>query len=174
LGDCLAEKAIAIIGANLVRAVEHPNDLAARVAMSLGAMLAGLAFSNVGVALVHALEYPIGGATHCSHGAGNGMLLPYVMRYHLSVRQKEFARIAALLGEDTAGLTQAEAAERAIAAIVRLNRAIGIPARLGELGARKEQIPEFAEKALGIARIIRVNPRKPTVSEVVELLNEAY
>jgi alcohol dehydrogenase class IV len=174
LGDCLAEKAIAIIGANLVRAVEHPNDLAAREAMSLGAMLAGLAFSNVGVALVHALEYPIGGATHCSHGAGNGMLLPYVMRYHLSVRQKEFARIAALLGEDTAGLTQAEAAERAIAAIVRLNRAIGIPARLGELGARKEQIPEFAEKALGIARIIRVNPRKPTVSEVVELLNEAY
>ena len=75
-----------------------PNDLAAREAMSLGAMLAGLAFSNVGVALVHALEYPIGGATHCSHGAGNGMLLPYVMRYNLPARRTEFARVAAAAG----------------------------------------------------------------------------
>ena len=83
--------------------------------MSLGAMLAGLAFSNVGVALVHALEYPLGGATHCSHGAGNGLLLPYVMRYNLPARQREFARIAQLLGEDTAGLSEAQAAERAVA-----------------------------------------------------------
>ena len=55
--------------------------------LSLAALLAGLAFSNVGVALVHALEYPVGGATHCSHGCGNGLLLPYVMRYNRSVRE---------------------------------------------------------------------------------------
>ncbi len=135
LGDLLAERAIATIGANLVRAVEHPSDLAAREAMSLGALLAGLAFSNVGVALVHALEYPLGGATHCSHGAGNGMLLPYVMRYNMPARQREFGRIAQLLGEDTRGLSEAQAGERAVAAVERLNRAIGIPARLRELGA---------------------------------------
>ena len=174
LGDCLAEKAIQIIGANLVRAVEHPADLAAREAMSLGAMLAGLAFSNVGVALVHALEYPIGGATHCSHGAGNGMLLPYVMRYNLRARQREFAKVAQLLGEDVSKLSEADAAERAVVAIETLNRAIGIPARLSELGAKREQIPDFAAKALGIARLIRVNPRVPNVPEMIELLNEAY
>lgn len=174
LGDCLAEKAISIIGAKLVQAVENPSDLAAREAMSLGAMLAGLAFSNVGVALVHALEYPIGGATHCSHGAGNGMLLPYVMRYNLPVRQRAFARVAQLLGEDTAGLSEPQAAERAIRAIEKLNRTIGIPARLRDLGAKREQIPEYAEKSLNITRIVRVNPRVPTVPEVIELLNEAY
>jgi len=174
LGDCLAEKAISIIGKNLVRAVEHPSDLAAREAMSLGAMLAGLAFSNVGVALVHALEYPLGGATHCSHGAGNGLLLPYVMRYNLPARRREFARIAELLGEDTSGLSEAQAAERAIGAIERLNRTIGIPTRLRELGTRQEQIPEMAQKALGIARLIRVNPRVPNVSDMVQLLNDAY
>ena len=54
--------------------------------MALGATLAGMAFSNVGVAVVHALEYPVGGATHCSHGAGNGLLLPYVMRFNLPAR----------------------------------------------------------------------------------------
>ena len=126
--------------------------------MSLGAALAGLAFSNVGVALVHALEYPLGAATHCSHGAGNGMLLPYVMRYNLPVREKELARLAQLLGEDTSGMSTIEAAESAVTSIERLNRTIGIPTRLSELGAGREQIPQFAEKALGIARLIRVNP----------------
>jgi alcohol dehydrogenase class IV len=174
LGDCLAAKAIELIGANLPRAVEQPDDLAAREEMSLGAMLAGLAFSNVGVALVHALEYPIGGATHCSHGAGNGMLLPYVMRYNLPHRERELARVAQLLGEDTGGLSQHEAAERAIGAIQKLNRRIGIPSRLRELGAQREQIPQYAEKGLKIARIVRVNPRVPKLGEVIQLLNEAY
>ncbi|MEX2113982.1 MAG: iron-containing alcohol dehydrogenase [Pirellulales bacterium] len=174
LADCLAEKAITLIGANLRRAVEHPDDLQAREAMALGALLAGLAFSNAGVAMVHALEYPLGGVTHCSHGAGNGLLLPYVMRYNLPVRQQALARVAQLLGEDTSSLTEQQAAERSITSIQRLNRAIGIPGRLRELGATREQIPEMAEKALTIGRIVRVNPRVPTLGEMIELLNEAY
>src|SRR5439155_25001433 len=130
LGDCLAEKAIALIGRNLRRAVQHGEDLAAREGMSLGATLAGLSFSNVGVALVHALEYPVGGATHCSHGAGNGLLLPFVMRFNLPVRRQEFATIARLLGEEVTGLDEGEAAERAITAVERLRADIGIPPRL--------------------------------------------
>src|SRR5262249_9904898 len=116
LGDCLAGKAIRLIGENLRRAVANGNDLEAREGMALGATLAGMAFSNVGVAAVHALEYPVGGATHCSHGAGNGLLLPFVMRFNLSARRKEFATIARLLGEDVAGLDEHQAAERAGAA----------------------------------------------------------
>ena len=64
------------------------DDLEAREGMALGATLAGMAFSNVGVAVVHALEYPVGGATHCSHGAGNGLLLPFVMRFNLPARRR--------------------------------------------------------------------------------------
>jgi alcohol dehydrogenase len=71
-------------------------------------------------------------------------------------------------------LSEDQAAARAVTAIETLNLKIGIPARLRDLGARKEQIPEFAQKALGIARIIRVNPRVPKLEEVVGLLNEAY
>src|SRR5437870_5340259 len=111
LGDCFAEKAIALVGAYLRRAVARGDDLEAREGMALAATLAGLAFSNVGVAAVHALEYPLGGATHCSHGAGNGLLLPSVMRYNLPVRRKEIANIARLLGADVSGLGQAKAAD---------------------------------------------------------------
>ncbi|MGE5191542.1 MAG: iron-containing alcohol dehydrogenase [Deltaproteobacteria bacterium] len=174
LGDLLAERAIELIGANLRRACSNGHDLAAREAMALGATLAGVAFSNVGVAVVHALEYPIGGATHCSHGAGNGLLLPFVMRFNLPARVGRFARIAELLGENVAGLEEPAAAERAIAAVERLKTDIGIPQRLRDLGATQEQLPVFAEKAFAVKRILRVNPRPVTAEDLEGILRSAW
>src|SRR5205814_7172927 len=125
---------------HLRRAVAEGKNLEAREGMALAATLAGLAFSNVGVAVVHALEYPVGGAVHCSHGAGNGLLLPYVMRFNLPARVKEFAAIARLLGEDVRGLTEREAAELAVAAVDRLRRDIGVPGRLRDLRVQAGQL----------------------------------
>lgn len=167
LGDLMAEKAIHLVGQYLRRAVRDGNDLEARDGMALGATLAGLAFSNVGVALVHAMEYPIGGAVHCSHGLGNGLLLPYVMRFNLPARPREFAAIARLLGEEPI-------AERAISAVERLRADIGIPARLRDIGVREEQLGSFAEKAAGIRRILRVNPRLPSVEDVAGIYRAAF
>jgi alcohol dehydrogenase class IV len=96
------------------------------------------------------------------------------MRYNLSGRVTQFARIAQLLGEDTSGLDEGQAAERAIAAVERLKAAIGIPARLRDLGVSPEQLPLFAEKAFGIKRILRVNPRVPNVHEVEEVYRAAW
>jgi alcohol dehydrogenase class IV len=174
LGDVLAEKAIALIGANLRRAVARGDDLEAREGMALGATLAGMAFSNVGVAVVHALEYPVGGATHCSHGAGNGLLLPYVMRFNLPARRREFATIARLLGEGVAGLDEQTAAEVAVTAVERLRADIGVPQRLRDLGLAQAQLRAFAEKAFSIQRILRVNPRPVTTDDLEGILRAAY
>jgi alcohol dehydrogenase class IV len=174
LGDLLAEKAIALIGRHLRRAVANGNDLEAREGMALGAMLAGMAFSNVGVAAVHAMEYPVGGAVHCSHGAGNGLLLPAVMRFNLPARVPQFAAIAKLLGEDVLGLTAAQAAERSVTAVERLRDDIGIPRRLRDLGVTESQLRPFAEKAFGIRRILRVNPRPVTVDDLEGIYRAAY
>jgi alcohol dehydrogenase class IV len=174
VGDVFAERAIALIGANLRRAVADGNDLDAREGMALGATLAGLSFSNVGVAVVHALEYPVGGTVHCSHGCGNGLLLPYVMRFNLPARPRELATIARLLGEDVTGLDERSAAERAVSAVERLRNDVGIPARLRDLGVREEQLRPFAEKAFGIKRILRVNPRPVTVEELTGILRSAF
>jgi alcohol dehydrogenase class IV len=167
MGDLVAEKAIRLVGQYLRRAVKDGSDLEAREGMALAATLAGLAFSNVGVAVVHALEYPIGGAVHCSHGCGNGLLLPFVMRFNLSARPREFAEIARLLGEEPI-------AERAITAVERLRADIGIPPRLSDIGVRDEQLRPFAEKAIGIRRILRVNPRAVTVEDLHAILQAAY
>ncbi|MCH7726104.1 MAG: iron-containing alcohol dehydrogenase [Planctomycetes bacterium] len=174
LGDCLAEKAIQLIGQHLRIAVNEPDNLVAREGMSLAATLAGLAFSNCGVALVHALEYPLGGALHCSHGAGNGLLLPFVMRFNLPERTKTFARIATLLGEDVAGLDQSSAAERAITAVEKLRGDIGIPQSIREIGGTEDQLPTFAEKAFALKRLQWVNPRESTLRDFEDILKAAF
>ena len=174
LGDVLAEKAISLIGRHLVAAVNEAGNREARDAMALAATMAGLAFSNCGVALVHALEYPLGGAVHCSHGAGNGMLLPYVMQYNLPEREAKLAKIATLLGADVSSLSQTAAAQTAIDTIVKLRAEIGIPHRIRDFGECEDQLPAFASKAFGIKRLMDVNPRRPTEGDLLAILKSAY
>lgn len=174
LGEILAERAIGLVGQHLARAVADGKDRAAREGMSLAATLAGMAFSNCAVAVVHALEYPLGGAVHVSHGAGNGLLLPYVMRFNLPAREAEFARIAQLLGADTAGKTSRAAAEGAIDAVFALRRAIGIPDKLRELGVTEAMLPILASKAFAIKRLMNTNPRQPTEEDLLGILKEAF
>jgi alcohol dehydrogenase class IV len=162
------------VGRHLVTAVHEPDNLAAREGMALAATLAGLAFSNCGVALVHAMEYPLGGILHCSHGGGNGLLLPHVMRFNLPERVPQLARIAALLGEDVAGLSPADAAHRAIDAVHRLNEQIGVPRTIRDLGGTEDQLPMFAEKAFAVKRLMLMNGRRPTGDDVVEIYRAAF
>jgi len=174
LGDCLADKAIELVGQHLLHAVREPANTAAREGMALAATLAGLAFSNCAVALVHGLEYPLGGALHVSHGAGNGLLLPHVMRFNLPGREATFARIARLLGESTVGLSDAEAAERAITAVDRLREAIGVPGRIRDLGGTAEQLPTFAAKAFAIKRLLTMNPREASEADLLRIYQAAF
>jgi alcohol dehydrogenase class IV len=174
MGDLCAEKAITLVGKYLRRAVNDGHDLDAREGMALAALLAGLAFSNVGVALVHAMEYPVGGAVHCSHGAGNGLLLPYVMRFNLSAKLRAYAEIASMLGENVTGSSERAAAEKAVAAVEKLRNDIGVPQRLRDIGVKPEQLRTLAEKAAGIKRILRVNPRSVTVDDIEGIFKDAY
>jgi alcohol dehydrogenase class IV len=174
LGECLAEKAIQLIARHLAEAVHNGQNLAAREAMHLGSLLAGLAFSNIGVALVHALEYPIGGAVHCSHGCGNGLLLPYVMEFNKPTRLETLARVAELMGLTAAGQTVEAAADAAIQAVRDLRRQIGIPDRLRDIGVLEAQLGGFAQAAFGIKRMLRVNPRQATAQDLEGILRAAY
>jgi alcohol dehydrogenase len=145
--------------------------------MALAATLGGLAFSNAGVALVHAMEYPVGGAVHVSHGAGNGLLLPYVMRFNLPKRVLDTARIGLLLNgpQPTDRATHDEAAERTIREIEHLRAEIGIPTRLRDIGVREEMLPGFAAKAFAIKRLMRVNPRMPqSEDEILGIYRAAF
>jgi alcohol dehydrogenase len=174
LADVLAERAITLIGANLRTAVREPGNRAAREAMALAATIAGLAFSNGAVAAVHALEYPLGALYHCSHGAGNGLMLPHVMRHNLPVRKAELTRIATLLGVQTEKMSVDEAAHAAIEAVASLRNDIGVPQTLRELGGKPEDIPTIAEKAFAIKRLMGTTPVAPTVESLKTILEAAW
>ncbi|MBT4868414.1 MAG: iron-containing alcohol dehydrogenase [Planctomycetaceae bacterium] len=173
LADVLAERAIELVGRHLRSAVEDGNDLEAREGMALAATLAGMAFSNVGVAVVHALEYALNQAAHTPHGTGCGLLLPFVMRFNASARLTQMSRIAELLGEDIAGLDAETAANRAVTAVERLKADIGIPTGMSEVGVTAEQVPEMAKAAFGVKRILRVNPRSVTQDDLESILQSA-
>ena len=174
LADMFAEKAIELIGLHLSDAVRDGANRKAREGMALAATLAGVAFSNAGVALVHALEYPLGGALHCSHGVGNGLLLPHVMRFNLPDRRATLARVAALLGEPVDGMSTEQAAEQAIVGVERLQMEAGIPRRIRDLGGTREQLPDFAEKSFAIKRLLSVNPRRASLQDLIEIFQAAY
>ena len=171
-GDLIAEQAIRLIAKSLVKAVHEPDNKEARDDMALAATLAGIAFSNCGVALVHALEYPLGGMLHCSHGAGNGLLLPFVMRFNLPQRKEKFAKIAEFLGIQATGDVDGMA-DKAIAAVEQLKRDIGIPERIRDIGGTEEQLATFAEKAFALKRLLWVNPRKASLEDLLGILKAA-
>ena len=173
IGELMAEEAIALVARYLPAAVHEPENKVAREKMALAASLAGLAFSNCGVAVVHALEYPIGGRVHCSHGAGNGLLLPYVMRYNLPKREAKLARIAELFNPIGDHGSDMEAALVAIRKVEQLKSFIGIPERLTSLGVTEEMLPEFADKSIAISRLMNINPRTPTRDDLLQILREA-
>jgi alcohol dehydrogenase class IV len=174
LSDVLVERAIELIGRYLRRAVYQPGDLEAREEMHLASLLAGMAFSNAGLTAVHALEYPVGVATGCTHGAGNGLFLPYVMEYNIPACPDRLATVALLLGEDVGGLPTWQAAEQAVEAVQRLKAEIGIPLNLRDLGIEKEELRPLAEATLEVARLVEANPRPLDADSLEGILRRAW
>ena len=168
IADLFALEAIRLVGLHLDRAVHEPTNRDARNGMALAATLGGLAFSNAGVALTHAMEYPVGGAVHVSHGAGNGLLLPHVMRFNASVCASTIAQLGPSLDVSTD-------ADAVIARIEALSAAVGIPRTLRDLGVTSAMLPDFAEKAFAVKRLMRVNPRMPTApAELLAVYEAAF
>ncbi len=174
LADLLAEQAITLVGRYLRRAVYQGGDLEAREGMHLASLLAGMAFSNAGLNAVHALEYPVGVATGCTHGAGNGLLLPYVMEYNAPACPEKLATVARLLGEEVERLPAWNAAEMAVGAVQRLQAAVGIPVRLRELGVQESDLPGLAEATLPLTRLLRLNPRPLDAGTLEKILRRAW
>ena len=175
IGDLYAEKAIRLVAQHLRSVFEEPASLTNRTQMCLAATLAGAAFSNCGVVLAHALEYPIGAAYRCPHGAGNGIVLPEVMRFWLPERRSRMARIAELMGVDGAtAMEEQEAAEAAIDAVISLRETVELPAKLSEIGAKAEDIPELAAAAFSLKRLLALSPRTTSLEDLTKILESCF
>lgn len=167
VSEPLAIRAIELIGANLRRAYRDGSDLEAREGMLLGSLLAGMAFANAGTGIVHALQYPLGARTHTAHGLGNALLLPAAMRFNADVRAREFASIATALGCEPSP-------HAAVTAVRSLADDLDIPTNLQAIGVDEADLPTMATQAIGIERLIRLNPRTVTVTDLETILRDAW
>jgi alcohol dehydrogenase class IV len=163
-----------LIVGNLRTVVNNGSDEEARNHMSEGALLAGIAFGNAGVAAVHALAYPLGARFHTSHGAANGLLLPYVMECNLPANLPKYAVIAQMLTEETKGLSLRERGERGVKAVKALIADIGIPLHLRDLGVPEEALEGMAIATMDVTRLLDNNPRKLTLDDVRGIWRNAW
>jgi alcohol dehydrogenase len=173
LAEPIALRAAGCLGPWLPVAVESPGEREARREVALGALLAGVAFGSAGCHLGHAIQYPIGALTKTPHGLGTGLLLPYVID---AIRPVDgMAERLAELDAALEHIPRAEAsAERLVARVVELNRAIGVPATLAEIGVTRDQLPRIAELALASQRLIAIAPVEPTLDAVRPIVERAY
>jgi alcohol dehydrogenase class IV len=174
MSDILATKAITAIAKFLPTAVGQPKDREARQEMALASLLAGMAFSAAGTAAVHALQYPVGEATHTPHGLGNAVLLPTVMRNITPSRITEMAFIARSLDPSLNSKSDADAASRAAELVEQLGAKVGIPKGLRALGVKKEQLPQLAKMASTVRRLLDNSPVPFDESGLLRLLDEAF
>jgi alcohol dehydrogenase class IV len=176
LTDMLALQAARLIGAHLRRAVSAPDDEQAREAMMLGATLAGAAFSNASVALVHGMSRPVGAHFHLAHGLSNALLLPAVTRFSVGGAPARYATIAREMGLAQAGDSDDAACERLVEELDRLNADLEIPS-LSRAGVEREHfervVEDMAQAALDSGSP-GFNPQPSTKEEIVALYHEAY
>jgi alcohol dehydrogenase class IV len=157
--------------------VTDGGDEEAREALMLGAMLAGAAFSNASVALVHGMSRPIGAHFHVPHGLSNAVLLPTVTRWSVGGAPERYATIARSMGLAGASASDAEATTRLVDELDALNADLGVP-RLGELEGVEREHFDRVKGAMAEAAVASgspgFNPRVPTAQEIVALYDEAW
>jgi alcohol dehydrogenase len=173
LSDHLACKALQLLTANLLPACRDGQDLAARSAMLLGAMLAGQAFANAPVGGVHALAYPIGGVFHVPHGLSNALVLPHVLRFNAQAAAQQYAELGQLVGLEPVGSVE-EQAEAFIAYLVRLARDAGLPANLQAVGIDVGDLAGLAADAMKQERLLINNPCAIDETSALEIYRRAF
>lgn len=162
------------IARSLRGAVRDGSDADARADMSYGSVLAGLAFSHAGNAGPHALQYPIGAATHTPHGLGVGLLLPYALTAARDVIGDRLATLARVCGLDVSGASEMEAADAFVPWLGGLLSDIGIPASLAEIGVDRADLPRFAEMASGVTRLVQNHPGPTDIASLTAILESAW
>jgi alcohol dehydrogenase class IV len=169
----LAIEAIRMIGKNLTKAFFVGSDMASREHMLMASMMAGAAFAQSRLGNVHAISHTLGGVFNIAHGIANAVLLPFVMRFNLPACPEQMRDIAEALGEDTYQIPVTEAAEKAIAAVIKLNKSLNIPLNIKDLGVSLDQLSKLVEDSMKSGNVL-INPRLTKPADIKLIIENAY
>ncbi|HLP14866.1 MAG TPA: alcohol dehydrogenase-like regulatory protein ErcA [Bacteroidota bacterium] len=170
--DMNALSAISLVADNLIPAIENPGKIGYRNNMMLGSLLAGLAFSNASLGLVHAMAHSIGGLLGSPHGLCNALLLDHVVEFNYPAAAERYDRIGLAMGLDMNGCAKEKRRDVLLDGISRLRTRVGITTTLGALGITREDIPQLSANAY-IDPCFATNPRTSDVQEIARVYERA-
>ena len=174
ISDALALYAIRLVSGYLQNAVENGSDMVSRGQMQIAALLAGWAFSNSLLGMVHAMAHSLGAVMGLPHGLANGLCLPHVMRFNLEEIPDLMSDIAEAMGVNVRGMDPKEAGEAGIKEIEALIEKVGLPKKLREVGVTEQDIQKSSALAMSDGSIV-YNPRMVMDSqEVLEVFKKAF
>lgn len=168
VSNIFATKAAQDIIATLPAACENGQDLKARETMLNASMVAGMAFTNVSLGIVHSMAHTIGSYFHVAHGLADAILLPYVMAFNRgeAYAGEAYDKLAASIGSDD--LTET---------IKDLNKKVGIPSALKAVIEDEAAFMGMMDKLTEGAKAdgcTKTNPIIPTEEQLKELYIKAY
>ena len=169
--DAMAEKAMELIGKNIRRFVARRTDLEAAEAMLTGSLFAGIAFSYARLGNVHAMSHPVSAFYNVPHGVANGILFPYVVKYNEEAAFEKYRKIYNNISTEK---KSAEEFSKGMLeqAVRELNKQLGIPAKLSDVGVTREHFSQMTEDAMKSGNIA-VNPRKTGSEDILGIYEEA-
>lgn len=185
ISDAFAAAAMELIRNNIVTAVSDGGNKDVRLAMANAALLAGLAFSNSMVGIVHATAHATGGVCHVPHGIANSILLPYGLEFYIgksdkSPKTKEYIEALLLHVAGPEIYVQTPPAERAAKSIAtirnitgELKKLCGLPVRLSEAGVTEDKLESIAKTALNDGAL-SMSPVEVSFEEALSVLKAAY
>ncbi|WP_180179110.1 iron-containing alcohol dehydrogenase [Acinetobacter sp. YH12041] len=180
ISDAYATAAVKKVSANLFNVLDNPTDAQGRLELAQASTMAGIAFSNSMVGLVHSLGHALGAVAHLPHGLCMNLFLPYVLEYNKEVNGDKIAELLLpLAGADIYAQTPAHLrADKTIATILTMRDRIysltKLPRTLSETGKISEaQLDEVAEKALNDGSII-YNPKEASLEDLKSILKKAW
>lgn len=168
MSDMFEIKAIEMINRYLETAVNEPKNAEARNGMAVAQYIAGMAFSNVGLGVVHGMAHPLGAIFDIPHGVANALLLPTIMEFNAPAALDKYVTIAKAMNVYKDSMSKEEAAQAAVDAVKSLSIRVGIPQHLSELGIKESDLPKLADSA--IADVCTPgNPREVTRDIILDL-----
>lgn len=151
----IALQGIALIVGSIAQATHRP-DLASRSNMMIASLMGAVAFQK-GLGVVHSLAHPLSSLLDTHHGLANAVNLPYGMRFNVAGFEEKFRQIARVMD------LRDESGEAVVAKLFDLNRELGLPVKLRDVGVREEHIETLSDLAL--ADFCHPNNPKPVSRE---------
>ena len=164
--DGLALQAVTLITRSLETAVKEPENLSARTDLCWAASLAGYAFSNSGLGMMHSIGFSIENFCGIPHGQAVGMVMPYVMDFNRRAIKTRIAEIGRACGIDDRD------GERTVRCLLELIGKLPLPT-LKEAGLSVDEIPALAEMAMADPTL-GANAVQPTLAEMTALIESIY